>query len=131
MAESLRPRVVLADDHPGVLKLLQRILEPSFDVVGHVNTGSALLAETPKFRPDVVVLDVSLPDIDGLDVCRELKRATPQTKVVVLTAANDADIRQKAFSVGASAFVLKYLMADELISAIHSALRENTYSSVA
>jgi len=131
MAGLLRPRVLLADDHAGILRLMQRVLEPSCDVVGRVNTGSALLAETPKLRPDVVVLDVSLPDIDGLDVCRELKRATPQTKVVVLTAANDADIRQKAFSVGASAFVLKFLMADELIGAIEKALGEDTYSGVA
>src|SRR5215469_8006786 len=125
MAESLRPRVLLADDHAGILKLLLRVLEPSCDVVGCVNTGSALLVETPKLKPDVVVLDVSLPDIDGLDVCRELKRATPQTKVVVLTAANDADIRLKAFSVGDSAFVLKFLMADDLINAIEKSLHED------
>jgi len=131
MAESLRPRVLLADDHAGILKLLRRILEPACEVVGQVNTGSALLAETPKLKPDVVVLDVSLPDMDGLDACHELKRATPQAKVVVLTAANDADIRQKAFRVGASAFVLKFLMADELISALEKALREDTYSNVA
>ena len=131
MAESLRPRVLLADDHAGILKLLQRVLEPSCEVIGRVNTGSALLAETPKLKPDVVVLDVSLPDIDGLDACRELKRATPQTKVVVLTAANDADIRQKAFSVGASAFVPKFLMADDLVNAIEKAVHEDTYSGVA
>lgn len=130
MSEESRPRVLLADDHSGILRVLQRILEPSCDVVGSVTQGSAVLAETKKLSPDVVVMDVSLPDVDGLDVCREIKGAVPQTKVIIITAANDAEISQKAFSVGASAFVLKHLMADELVDAIEKA-HADTYPTVA
>jgi len=70
-----------------------------------------------------------MPHVDGLDACRQIKRTVPRTKVIVLTAANDVEIKQKAFSVGASAFVLKYLMADDLVNAIQKAMQEDTYSS--
>ena len=129
MPEELRPRVLLADNHAGILAALQRLLNAFCDVVGRVTDGAAIVEETAKLKPDVVVLDISMPHVDGLDACRQIKRTTPATKVVVLTAANDAEIKQKAFSVGASAFVLKYLMADDLVNAIQKAMQEDTYSS--
>lgn len=122
MSHELRPRVLLADDHIGVLRVLQRMLEHSCEIVGRVTAGSCLLEETRKLKPDVVVLDIRLPDIDGIEACRRIKGAIPQTKVVVLTAANDAEIKQQAFKVGASAFVVKHAMADDLLKAVQMAL---------
>lgn len=127
MSQQPRPRVLLADDHMGILRALQRMLGSCCDIVGRVTAGSSLLEETKKLKPDVVVLDVSLPGVDGIEACRQIKKAEPQTKVVVLTAANDADIRQHAFNVGASAFVLKHAMVDELEKAIRSALHGGTH----
>jgi DNA-binding NarL/FixJ family response regulator len=130
MALERRPKVLLADNHPGVLAALHRLLQPSCDVVGRVTDGAAIVEASTKLKPDVVVLDISMPHVDGLDACRQIKCTMPQTKVVVLTAANDAEIKDKAFSVGASAFVLKYLMADELVNAIETVLQGDTYSSL-
>ncbi|HEX7959710.1 MAG TPA: response regulator transcription factor [Terriglobales bacterium] len=121
MSRELRPRVLLADDHTGILRALQRMLGASCDIVGRVTAGSSLLEETRKLRPDVVVLDIRLPDIDGIEACRQIKHAIPQTKVIVLTAANDAEIKQQAFNVGASAFVVKHAMVDDLLKAVCSA----------
>ena len=129
MSFELRPRVLLADNHTGILMALQRLLEPTCDVVGRVSDGAALLEAMTKLQPDIVVLDISMPRIDGLEACRHIKHATPQTKVVVLTAANDEDVRQHAFNVGASAFVLKYAMAEELVKAIQKAFSGGTYFS--
>jgi len=121
MPLELRPRVLLADNHVGILVALQQLLEPTCDVVGRVTDGAALLEVITKLKPDIVVLDISMPRIDGLEACRQIKHATPQTKVVILTAANDEDVRQHAYNVGASAFVLKYAMAEELVTAIQKA----------
>jgi DNA-binding NarL/FixJ family response regulator len=122
MPLELRPRVLLADNHAGILVALQRLLEPACEVVGRVSDGAALLDAATKLRPDIVVVDISMPQINGLEACRRIKHQTPQTKVVVLTAANDEDVRQHAFNVGASAFVLKYAMVDELMNAIQKAI---------
>jgi len=129
MSFELRPRVLLADNHAGILVALQRLLEPTCEVVGRVSDGAALLAAMTKLKPDIVVVDISMPQVDGLEACRHIKHATPQTKVVVLTAANDEDVRQHAFNVGASAFVLKYAMAEELLTAIQKAFSGGTHCS--
>jgi len=94
-------------------------------VVGCVSDGVALLAAATSLNPDVIVLDVALPSLDGLAACGRIKRTTPRSKVVVVTAANDAAIREEAFTVGASGFVLKHRVVEDLHSAIRRALEED------
>lgn len=118
MSQNTRPRVLLADDHPEILTALRRMLMPYCDIVGQASDGRALLEAAGTLRPDVIVLDVRMPGINGLEACRLLKQAAPDSKVVVLTAADDAVVRRKAFDLGASAFVLKYQVADRLVPAI-------------
>src|SRR5262245_28279367 len=97
-----RPRVLLADDYSAILGALKRMLEPSCDVVGEVTDGTALLEAAASLEPDVIVLDLYMPKINGLEVCRRIKAASSRTKVVLLTAASDDVIRDKAFEIGAS-----------------------------
>jgi two-component system NarL family response regulator len=110
--------VLLADDHAGLLTALGRLLAPSCDIVAQVTTGEAVLEAVARLNPDVVVLDVTLADANGLAVCVQVKQAAPRTRVVVLTAADDPLIRMRAFEAGASAFVLKHLVTHDLLEAI-------------
>lgn len=118
-----RPRVLLADDYAGILTALRRLLEPSCDVVGCVEDGMTLVDATAKLKPDVVVVDLAIPRLNGLEACRRIKHDTPETKVVILTATDDAATTEMAYSLGASAFVVKYSGADELLGAINRAFR--------
>jgi DNA-binding NarL/FixJ family response regulator len=124
-----RPRVLLADDYAGILTALRRLLEPSCEVVGCVADGITLLEEAKRLEPDVIVLDVAIPAINGIEACRRIKDARPQTKIVFLTATDDAAVTQKAYKAGASAFVSKYVMADQLIGAINKAFLDETSRS--
>lgn len=117
--------MLLADDHPGILRAFQRLLEPSCEVVGWVTDGVALLAAATSLNPDVIVLDVAMPNLDGLAACGRIKQTTPRSKVVVVTATNDAAIREGAFTAGASGFVLKHRVVEDLRSAIQRALEED------
>ena len=118
-----RPRVLLADDHAGLLAALRRLLALSCEIVGQATDGAALMAAVTALAPDVVVLDVSLPDVNGIEGCRRIRQARPEVKVVILTAADDPGLREKAFEAGASAFVLKHSQIDRLLPAIHDAFR--------
>lgn len=118
MPEELRPRVVLADDHEGMLQVFQRLLEPYCEIVGSVKDGRALLQAVASLSPDVVVVDVNIPAVNGIEACDLIRQSAPRTRVVIVTVADDAAIRQQAFSLGASAFVLKYRAADELLAAV-------------
>lgn len=121
-----RPQVVLADDYPDLLTALQRLLAPTCDVVALVSDSTDLFGTTGKLKPDVVVLDVRMPSIDGLQICQQIKDSLPETHVVVMSADDDSDIRDKAFAAGASAFVPKYLIPLDLIRAV-----ERTFSGTA
>jgi CheY-like chemotaxis protein len=116
-----RPRVLLADDYANILTAMVRLLSSSCDIVGTVNTGAQLLEAARRLQPDIVVVDLHLPDMSGLDACRQLKAAAPDAGVILLTAANDPKVRQGAFESGASAFVPKYRAGDELLPAIERA----------
>jgi DNA-binding NarL/FixJ family response regulator len=129
MCSSARPRVLLADDHAGVLTALQRLLAPSCDVVGQVTVGTSVLEEATRLRPDVVVMDISMPALSGLDACKQVKDATPDTNVIILTAATDDEIRHRAYELGASGFVLKHRVVEDLVEAIHTAMRGNRHST--
>jgi DNA-binding NarL/FixJ family response regulator len=115
---STRPRVLLADDYPGMLKAVRRLLALECDVVGSVTDGSALLEAAQRLQPDVIVLDLNLPNVHGLEACRQITQVSPEIKVIVFTAMSDAEIEQRSFAVGASAFVSKLGHADDLRSTI-------------
>jgi DNA-binding NarL/FixJ family response regulator len=125
--QSVRPRVLLADDYAGLLTAWRRLLEPAFEVVGCVADGRALLEAASALVPDVIVADLSMPQVNGLDACRQIKNALPQTKIVLVTAGGDRWVARAAFDAGASAFILKHSAADDLLTAIQTALDGETY----
>jgi CheY-like chemotaxis protein len=113
-----RPRVLVAEDHPGMAKAVCRLLALDCDVVGSVADGSAVLEAAQRLQPDVIVLDLNLPNVNGLEACRQITQVNPKTKVIMFTAMNDPYVRQRSFDVGASAFVSKTTGAVELLSTI-------------
>lgn len=122
-----RPRILLADDHRIVAEGLRSLLEPEFELVGIVENGRALLAAAEKLAPDVVVADISMPLLNGIDAVRQIKRTHERIKVVFLTMHPDVTYAASAFEAGASGYVLKHSAPSELITAIQSALRGKTY----
>ena len=115
-----RPRVLVADDHAEMRKAICRLLALDCEVVGTVTDGGDVLGAAQRLRPDVIVIDLNLPTISGLEVCRQITNAHPGTKVIMFTAMNDPHLRQRAFEVGASAFVCKVASDDDLLSAVKS-----------
>ena len=113
-----RPRVLVADDHPDVVKAVSRLLAIDCDVLGSVADGRAVLDAAQRLQPDVIVVDLNLPNVNGLEVCRQITQAHPTMKVVVFTAMNDPDIRQRSFELGASAFVFKMAGDGDLLSTV-------------
>src|SRR5207244_4198207 len=122
-----RPRVLLADDHRLLREAFVKLLEPDCDVVGAVTDGRALLEAAPKLRPDVVVLDIAMPLLNGLDAARQLKRLMPTVKVIFLTVSEDPELAAEAFRVGASGFLLKNSAACELLQAIQEVMQGRSY----
>jgi len=122
-----RPRLLLADDHKIVLEGLRGILDQEFEVVGAVEDGRTLVAEADRLRPDVVVADISMPGLNGMDAARQIKKMDAQIKIVFLTMHADVSYASGAFDAGASGFVLKHSAPQELITAIREALRGRTY----
>jgi len=102
-----RPRVLVAEDHPAMAKAVCRLLALDCDVVGTIADGSAVLEAARRLQPDVIVIDVNLPNVSGLEACRQVTRANPGTKVIMFSALSDPDVTQRAYEVGASAFLLK------------------------
>ena len=113
-----RPRVLVAEDHPDMAKAMCRVLALDCEVVGTVADGSAVLEAATRLQPDVVVVDLNLPGVNGLEVCRQITQTDPEIKVIVFTAMNDPDVRARAFELGASAFVSKLAGDGELLSTI-------------
>jgi DNA-binding NarL/FixJ family response regulator len=122
-----RPRVLLADDHRLLREAFAQLLAPSCDIVGAVADGRALLAAAKELQPDVVVLDIAMPVLNGLDAARQLKRSMPDIKVIFLTVSEDPDLAAEALRVGASAFLLKNSAATELFQAIQDAVQGRSY----
>ncbi len=115
-------RILLADDHALLLEAFQRLLEPEFEVVGCVADGAQLMDEAQRLTPDVIVSDVSMPRLGGLEAARRLRDCLPATQIVFLTVSEDAHLAAEAFRIGASAWVLKASTATELVEAVHAAL---------
>jgi len=122
-----RPRVLLADDHRLLREAFTRLLEPECEVVGAVADGRALLMAAPDLRPDIVVLDVAMPLLNGLDAARQLKRTMPKVKVIFLTMSEDSDVAAEAFRAGASGYLLKNSAASELVQAIREVSLGRSY----
>ena len=122
-----RPRVLLADDHRLLREAFVKLLEPDCDVVGAVADGRALLEAVPTLRPDIVVLDIAMPQLNGLDAARQLKHAMPDVKVIFLTVSEDPDLAAEAFRTGASGFLLKNSAASELLQAIRDVSQGRSY----
>ncbi len=122
-----KPRVLLADDHTLIVQAFQKLLEPDFDVVGIFADGRTLLKSAPALKPDVIILDVAMPVLNGLDACVQLKTLLPHTKFIFVTMCQDPDLATEAIRAGASAFLLKTSAASELIKAIQEALRGRSY----
>ena len=99
--------MLIAEDHPAVSKAIGRMLSLDCDVVGNVVDGSAVLEAVQRLQPDVVVVDLNLPHVHGLEVCRQITQVNPTAKVIVFSAMNDPDVTQRSLEVGASAFVCK------------------------
>lgn len=122
-----KPRVLLADDHTLVVEAFKKLLEPEFEVVATVSDGRTLLAIAPQLKPDVVVVDIGMPLLNGMDAGRELKALLPRTKLIVLTMSEDYDLAAEALQKWASGYLLKKSAASELVKAIREILKGNTY----
>jgi DNA-binding NarL/FixJ family response regulator len=121
------PRVLLADDHALLLGAFEKLLTPECEVVGTVTDGRALLAAAQQFKPDVIVLDIAMPLLNGLDAGRQIKQMYPRVKLVFLTMNEDADLAAEAFRAGASAYLLKRSAASELLTAIREVMKGRSY----
>jgi DNA-binding NarL/FixJ family response regulator len=122
-----RPRVLLADDHRMVTEGLKNLLADDFEVVGAVEDGRALLAAAQKLRPDVIVADISMPQLNGIEALQQLKKHNPDVKVVFLTMHQDRAYARRALEAGAAGFVVKHSASEELVMAIHAALKGQTF----
>jgi DNA-binding NarL/FixJ family response regulator len=122
-----RPRVLLADDHKIVLEGLRSLLEPEFEIVGAVEDGRALVAEAKRLGPDVVVADISMPGLNGIDAARQIRKMDERMKIVFLTMHADVSYAAEAFNAGAAGFVLKHSAPQELMTAIRDAMQGRTY----
>lgn len=122
-----RPRVLLADDHRMVAEGLKSLLSPEFELVGVVEDGLALIDAAKKLRPDVIVADITMPRLNGLDALAQVKREVPRTRVIFLTMHQDVAYARRALDAGASGFVLKHSAPAELVAAIRAALEGKIY----
>jgi DNA-binding NarL/FixJ family response regulator len=119
----LKPRILLADDHRMFVAGLQKLLESDFEVVGTVEDGRALLTAATKLAPDVIVTDVSMPLLNGIEAARQLATIVPQTKIVFLSQHADTLFAAEALRAGGAAYVLKREAPDQLVAAIRKALK--------
>jgi len=124
-----RPRVLLADDHTIFLDALKKLLEPEFEVVGCVTDGRALVSQATDLKPDVVVLDLGMPLLNGLDAGQQVKDRRPETRIIFLTQNQDPNLAAEAYRRKASAYLLKNSAATELVNAIREAMTGRTYVS--
>jgi DNA-binding NarL/FixJ family response regulator len=121
------PRVILADDHNILVEAFRKLLEPYFEVVATVSDGRALLDVAVALKPDVILLDIGMPLLNGLEAARQLRNKLPAVKLIFLTMHEDPDLAVEAMRAGASGYLLKTSASSELLHAIQEALRGRTY----
>jgi DNA-binding NarL/FixJ family response regulator len=122
-----RTSILLADDHSMICEGLKKMLEPEFEVIGCVKDGHALVKTATELKPDLVLVDVGMPVLNGLDAVRELKKIVPRVKVIFLTMNPDPDIASEALRIGASGYLLKNSEGEELLRAVRGAVRGSSY----
>jgi len=122
-----RTRVLLADDHAILLDAFKRLLEPEYDVVGAVTDGQALVQEAESLKPDVIIADISMPRLNGLDAAERLLGSVPGVKLVFLTVNEDPEVAAEATRRGAAGYVLKKSASADLFEALRQVLRGYTY----
>src|SRR5262249_9006468 len=122
-----RATILLADDHALLTEALARLLEPRFEIVGTVADGHALVSRARELQPDVVLIDIAMPVLDGIEAGRQLREALPGCKLIFLTTAQDPELAAEVMRIGASAYVLKTSAGWELVQAIEEALCGRTY----
>ena len=122
-------RIVIADDHTLVGELCKKLLEAEFEIVRIVCNGRDLVRAVTELKPDLAIVDIAMPILNGLDASRQIRQALPSVKIVFLTMSGGADIAAEAFQVGASAFLPKTCATTELIKAVRDVLRGKTYLS--
>jgi DNA-binding NarL/FixJ family response regulator len=125
----IRTRVLLADDLADVLSAVKSLLRDSFDVVGVATDGKAALESALALNPDLVVLDISMPQMSGIDVARALRKRGNQSRIIFLTVHEDSDILATCLSVGGLGYVVKALMETDLIPAMNQALADRPFVS--
>ena len=121
--------MLLADDHPAVLALTGAVLADEYLVVGRVGDGYELLAEAERLHPDVIVLDITMPRLDGIEAARQLRRSNRPARLVFLTVHEDADYARAALDAGGLGYVVKARLASDLLPAIRAALADRSFIS--
>jgi DNA-binding NarL/FixJ family response regulator len=129
MLRDVRARVLIADDHQSFLARVATVLEPEFTVVGAVTSGTQLVFAAGAMQPEVLVIDVSMPDMTGLEALDEIRRRGSRVPAVFLTAWNEAEIIEAAWNAGALGFVLKTAVATDLVKAVNAAVRGERFLS--
>jgi DNA-binding NarL/FixJ family response regulator len=124
-----KPRLLLADDHELLVDGLRRLLEPDFEMVGTVADGREAVAAYEQLRPDVLLLDIGMPGLNGIEATRQIKRSVPDARVIFVTMQTDRVYVQEAFRAGGAGYVVKQGAAGELIDAIRMVLRGRRYMS--
>ena len=131
MSRLLRPRVLLADDHRMVAEGLRSLLSNDFELVGVVEDGHALIAAAKKLRPDIIIADISMAHLNGIDALVQLRQHDPEVRVIFLTMHPEVAYARRAFEAGATGYVLKHSAPAELVEAIRAALSGKSYLSPA
>ncbi len=124
-----RIRVLIADDHEEMLGDIRDLLEPEFDVVGTVGDGESLLSAADALQPDVIVTDISMPRMNGIEAARMIMQKNPASRIILLTVHNDPALVEQGLATGALGYVLKMKADEELALAIYSALRDKPFVS--
>jgi len=123
------PRIIVADDHKILAECIRKLLEPEYEVAATVSDGHALLKAASIHAPDLIILDIAMPLLNGLEAARQLKSKLPAVKLIFLTMNEDPDLAREAFKLGASGYLLKKSAASELFQAIRAALKGKIYTS--
>ncbi len=125
--DAVRPRIFLADDHPAVLNATTALLAPQFEIVGNAKDGATLVSEVERLCPDVIVADITMPVLSGIDAAHRLRESAPSVKIVFLTVHSEQQFVEACAAEGALGYVLKSHMKVHLIPAIRAALLGQAY----
>ncbi|HEU4387178.1 MAG TPA: response regulator transcription factor [Blastocatellia bacterium] len=122
-------RVLIADDHEDMLESICDLLEPEFSVVGAVRDGHALVSAAEDLQPDVIVTDISMPQMNGIEAAKEIIRRNPRSKIILITVHNNASLVKEGFAAGVLGYVLKMKASQELSRAVNEVVQGNRYVS--